>query len=109
MGLLLLMVAIYTSMSPVEGLSTEETTTLATLFQCFPQLGALPEDPATRSTFRYGTRWTNATVCESDGWAFYGIYCEGGAIVGVRMCVLNNLDAPCFFKTCVVLTYLFCS
>lgn len=100
LGLLLLLIAFSTSGTCVQALLAEELQSLETLFYGFPQLGALPEHPSTRNAFHYGARWTapSATVCESDGWTFYGIYCEAGSIVGVRMYVPSILYTLCLLN-----------
>lgn len=97
-GFLFLLLALAAALPHAVALTTVEIATLEMLQLAFPQLSALPEHFATLNTFHYGRRWdgppSDMPICASDGWTWYGIYCRGGSIVGVRMYALLFWKLP---------------
>ena len=69
-------------------LSSSEIAALTEILSGHPDLTSVPSWlQLTDDGQYYGRSWTNdmSQVCSSDGYDIYGVFCQGGSIVGLRM------------------------
>ena len=90
-AILVLSVLVCTTLHPIQALDTSEEVALREILQHHPDLYSVPAWETFSSGIHYGSSWNDSinTICQNDGYNFFGVYCRGGHVVGLRVYVID--------------------
>ena len=74
-------------------LTQSEKDALSEILRTHPDLASVPSWEVTdEKNIYYGSSWNNSfdNLCQRDGYDFYGLYCVGGHVGGLRVCVYRK-------------------
>lgn len=76
--------------------SPSEIAALNEIYSAYPDLTSVASwEQLTDDGVNYGRSWTEefATICDTDGYTMFGVYCQSGSVIGLRMFVATLPDS----------------
>ena len=88
--LLALLVLGYPIFRSAQALDASEEVALREILQHHPDLYSVPSWETLSSDIYYGSSWNDSisSLCQNDGYDFFGVYCRGGHVFGLRVYVI---------------------